>query len=251
MPLGLSDSLSGRGWGFPSFLLESDGRYILVDCPADIIQRLNGIGLNPLDISHVLITHHHDDHTAGLISFLTAQKYLRLFFDTYASIGSVREGQVVHDLSVHYCGGDLRWYNHFKESLVIHHLSDVPLSLSIVMDGVSQLNLLDNSVTVDLRPTKHSAKCKALRFNDSIGISADTSFDPELIEWLNKAGIIFHECGMGGPHTKITELDTLPKDILDKVNIYHMPDIFIKAWHECPPLVALSELRWYEGGKDF
>lgn len=56
------------------FLLKASGGYLLVDCGSArdegaFLSKLGGIGLTPMDIRYLLLTHHHSDH-CGLLPFL-------------------------------------------------------------------------------------------------------------------------------------------------------------------------------------
>ena len=69
----LSTMLADEGfgeWGFAA-LVEVDGRRILFDTGAhdDTVQRnLKAMGLDLSDVELVVLSHNHDDHTAGLLT---------------------------------------------------------------------------------------------------------------------------------------------------------------------------------------
>lgn len=50
----------------PSYLLEVDGKKILIDCGSGTLRRLSDAGLNPLGLDYIFITHFHPDHTTDL-----------------------------------------------------------------------------------------------------------------------------------------------------------------------------------------
>ncbi|MBI4241799.1 MAG: MBL fold metallo-hydrolase [Candidatus Rokubacteria bacterium] len=50
----------------PSQLVEARGDRFLVDCGSGVACQLVSIGVSPVDVHHVLITHHHSDHTIDL-----------------------------------------------------------------------------------------------------------------------------------------------------------------------------------------
>lgn len=52
-----------------AYLLEADGKKILVDCGPGTLMRLSQAGVNVMDIDLVLITHFHPDHTSDLFPF--------------------------------------------------------------------------------------------------------------------------------------------------------------------------------------
>ncbi|OGD67671.1 hypothetical protein A2442_03815 [Candidatus Campbellbacteria bacterium RIFOXYC2_FULL_35_25] len=53
----------------PSYLLEVDGKKILIDCGPGTLMRLSQLGVNPTEIDYVFISHFHADHTSDLFAF--------------------------------------------------------------------------------------------------------------------------------------------------------------------------------------
>lgn len=65
----------GSGSKGNCLLAESGGTRVLLDCglsPAETERRLGRLGLSGSDISGILVTHEHDDHTAGVVGFAAA-----------------------------------------------------------------------------------------------------------------------------------------------------------------------------------
>lgn len=52
-----------------AYLLEADGKKILIDCGPGALFRLSQIGVKPEDIDYVFISHFHADHTSDLFAF--------------------------------------------------------------------------------------------------------------------------------------------------------------------------------------
>ena len=65
----------------PGYLLEADGKKILIDCGPGTLMRLSDIGLTPDDIDYVFISHFHADHTSDLFAFQMNFR-LKEFFST-------------------------------------------------------------------------------------------------------------------------------------------------------------------------
>jgi 7,8-dihydropterin-6-yl-methyl-4-(beta-D-ribofuranosyl)aminobenzene 5'-phosphate synthase len=66
----LSDEKGIGEWGFAA-LVEADGRRILFDTgylPNTVLQNARDQGINLSDITDVILSHHHDDHTGGLVT---------------------------------------------------------------------------------------------------------------------------------------------------------------------------------------
>jgi ribonuclease BN (tRNA processing enzyme) len=74
----------------------------------------------------------------------------------------------------------------------------------------------------------HSLPTTALRIRAggrSLGYSADTSFDPTLIDWLAQADLVIHETNHG-IHTPYEKLAELPADLRERMRLIHYPDDF-------------------------
>lgn len=52
----------------PSYLLEADGKKILIDCGPGTLLRLSEISLQPEDLDYIFISHFHADHTSDLFA---------------------------------------------------------------------------------------------------------------------------------------------------------------------------------------
>ena len=92
---------------------------------------------------------------------------------------------------------------------------------------------------IECRPTRHSIPTRALRIRAGgrcLGLSADTAFDPALIDWLAEADLIVHETGHG-PHTPYEKLAELPARLRAKMRLIHYPDDFDAAASLIEPLV--------------
>ena len=59
-----------------------------------------------------------------------------------------------------------------------------------------------------------------------LGYSADTAFDPTLIDWLAPADLIVHESGTGPMHTPYEKLTDLPAAMRAKMRLVHYADSF-------------------------
>ena len=69
-----------------------------------------------------------------------------------------------------------------------------------------------------------------------LGISADTSYDPFLIDWLSEADMIVHETNLG-IHTPYESLAALPETLRRKMRLTHYTDDFDLAASIIEPLV--------------
>ena len=79
---------------------------------------------------------------------------------------------------------------------------------------------------VDWRPTLHHIPTSAVRVRGRSGTfaySADTAFDPSLIDWLAEADLFFHETNVG-IHTPLSSLMSLPAPTRRRMRLIHYPD---------------------------
>jgi ribonuclease Z len=68
--LGTSASVPSAARDTTSLLFENGERATLVDCGGAIVARLGAIGIDPLQVDDIIITHVHSDHVYGLPLFL-------------------------------------------------------------------------------------------------------------------------------------------------------------------------------------
>ena len=84
-------------WGFAA-LIDVDGQRILFDTGLDgpsLMNNLAVLGIDPLSIEMVVISHAHEDHTGGLQTFLAANPEIDVYVPTSAEIlAAAEEAQV-------------------------------------------------------------------------------------------------------------------------------------------------------------
>ena len=103
--------------------------------------------------------------------------------------------------------------------------------------------------SIECRRTIHGVPTFAFRITArgrTLGFSADTAYDPSLIEWLSGADLIVHEVTTlvhTGVHTPYEKLAALPESIRFKMRVAHYPDDFDV---DSSVIEALSEGRLYE-----
>lgn len=75
--IGCGDAFGSGGRRHAATLVEGAGGSVLVDCGPTTMTGLNALGLDPLAIDAVAITHLHGDHFAGLPSLLLDAQWVR------------------------------------------------------------------------------------------------------------------------------------------------------------------------------
>ncbi|MEM5794011.1 MAG: MBL fold metallo-hydrolase [Candidatus Aenigmatarchaeota archaeon] len=205
-----------------SFVINSSGKYTLVECPSMLRKILrefrerSGKKLGIEEINDVIVTHLHGDHSNGLEAFGFWKHFVE---KKKPNIYSIKE--VFEDL----------WENKLKASMQRIYTENFSLE-KVSLDFYFQTKILEfgkinevNNLKVEIKRTKHVVPCFAIKVNGILGYSSDTSFDPELIEFLSPCRMIIHEVGPG-IHTDYKELIRLPKHIKEKIYLAHLDDDF-------------------------
>lgn len=222
--LGVGDTFSERHHG-TSLLLCCEGFRLAIDCPDtyrgvlhDAAKR-SGRELSLSDIDHVLITHVHGDHMNGLegvafykhfadkkrVHLVTSPEVRATVWDQRlkASMSQLFDGQQYRTLGF----GD-----YFE-------LTELSWTEPVVI----------GPFTIRARRTLHHVPTSALFIEAagrSLGYSADTAFDPELIAFLEPADLIIHETNLGPAHTPYASLAALPPELRARMRLIHYPDSF-------------------------
>lgn len=221
LALGCGDAFSAR-WYSSCLAVESDGTWLLIDCPHPIRKILResgaaaGLALDVADLAGLVLTHLHADHSSGLegLGFYSA-------FALGRPIPVLAHPEVVRTA----------WETR------------APTMSSLSLDGRATVGPdryfdfrhLDESAAVEFGPfriecrrTLHPVPTFALRIaagGRRLGHSADTAFDPDLIDWLSGSDLIVHETNLG-LHTPYEELAALPAELRSRMRLIHYPDGF-------------------------
>ena len=221
VPLGVGDAFA-RAYYSSSLLLESGKQRLLIDCPHPIRKMMNEAhgSLDVADVDAVVLTHLHADHVSGLEGFA--------YFNHFVL-------QRRTPLLAHADVAGPLWPGHLEVSmaeLIDPATNPLPrLSFGDYFDWLPMAE--DSAVTfgpfqVECRMTVHHIPTTALRITAGgrvLGYSADTAFDPSLIEWLSSADLVVHETNFGA-HTPYEKLAALPAELRAKMRLIHYPDGF-------------------------
>jgi ribonuclease BN (tRNA processing enzyme) len=221
--VGVGDAFTARYFN-ACLLVECDDTRLLVDAPPALARALGAmaergvgepaIGLD--DVDHVLITHLHGDHCGGLEQLLFWRRFVT--------------GRRCHLYAIPAVLADL-WSTRLKggmDTLMDAHGARTTLALS----DYAEVHPLDAVAThvgplrVEWRPTIHHIPTSALRVSAAgrtLGYSADTAFDPALVEWLAESDLFFHETNVG-VHTPLASLEALAPSVRERMRLIHYPD---------------------------
>jgi ribonuclease BN (tRNA processing enzyme) len=185
-------------------------------------------------VEGVAVSHLHADHCSGLEDYG--------FYSFYA-LGRRARVAMHPDVSARLwdgllAGGMGEVREHPGAPVVRKQLDDyfdlVPLSES----GPVSLG----PFAIECRPTIHPIPTTAFRIRAggrTLAFSADTAFDPTLIDWLDAADLIVHEATTlvhTGVHTPYEKLAALPAAVRSKIRLVHYPDDFDLAASVIEPL---------------
>jgi len=137
----------GSGSKGNCLVAEAGRTRLLLDCglsPAETGRRLGRLGLSASDISAILVTHEHDDHSAGVFAFASAHRvpvYL-----THGTLRGVREaGKTVDGVETRVIDG--------REKFAVDDLQVQPFTVPhdaqepvqyVLSDGASRLGVLSD-----------------------------------------------------------------------------------------------------------
>ncbi len=242
IPLGVGDAFTALHYS-TCVAVEHDDALILIDCPHPIQKMMreaklaSGAALDPARVSAVILTHLHADHSSGLEGlgywmFFVQQRKLPLYL----------HADVLADL----------WHGHLAAGMT-HLLPAVgaePIEMSL--ESYFDVHLLREDAAVPLGPfsiecrrTIHHVPTTALRIaagGRTLGHSADTAFEPALIDWLAEADLVVHETNYG-IHTPYEKLAALPATLRARMRLIHYPDDFAL---ESSVIEPLQQGRIYE-----
>jgi ribonuclease BN (tRNA processing enzyme) len=261
---GVGDAFTER-YHNASFCIEEpeSGLRLQIDCPpayprvlADY-RRVSGQALRVDDIDHLLLTHLHGDHCGGTEAYLFLRRFVIGRKPTLLGApevldelwpGRLRGGMEQLLLSAP------EWT---AEALADRSAAGTPEAgddralLREPGGPLRQLGLSDYTARQDLSPgvtrlgplrierrfTRHHIPTTALRISVAgrarplLGYSADTAFDPDLIDWLAEAELVIHETNFG-VHTPLRSLLLLPESLRARMRLIHYPDSL--APESCP-----------------
>jgi hypothetical protein len=256
--LGIGNAFTAKYYN-TSFLVESHALY-LVDAPPALFRILLERGVNPADVSHVIVTHVHGDHTSGLETLLLWKRYFQRRKLTICSTCRVME-EVRQKFFPRFSDS----FSRGLLSIVGTNLEDYADFFELKEDAPTRL---DDELQVEVRYNWHPTPTLGLKFIGAlgtVGISGDTCYRPPLLralrenkvlddsgyaklagDWLWRSDLIYHEAERGGPtlHTLEADLLDLPAEIRRKLRLIHVPDGFAE---EQLPVAVEGETVTFSG----
>jgi len=231
IPLGVGEAFTARHYT-SCLALGVDNDWLLIDCPHPLRKMLREGSLlaglpAPLDLDRVsaaAVSHLHADHCCGLedfgyYSYFALGRRAKLLMHPDAS------AQLWHGL----LAAGMEW---------VQAKPEAPPTRKQLSDYFELIDLSPfqpvqcGPFTIECRRTIHSIPTYAFRIaagDRMLGYSADSAYDPTLIDWLARADLIVHEATTvihTGVHTPYEKLSALPESLRAKIRLTHYPDDF-------------------------
>jgi ribonuclease BN (tRNA processing enzyme) len=219
---GIGDAFSARWYGSSALIRSSEG-LVAIDCPGGVMSMYRQAAevapwpVHATEVSDILLTHLHGDHSDGLETMGFTNRYLRtparrprlhalpeVLERVWEKLAPAMDGRTR-------AGGE--------ESTLHDYFEPCPIS-------PGEVHTIGD-LSVECRRTVHSVPCMALRIADghhTLGWSGDTEFVPELVDWLAQADVVVHECGEQFKHTSWEDLTSLPAELQSRILLIHLPD---------------------------
>lgn len=167
--------------GSPSLLIQGEKNFFLIDCGSGTLGRLARLNIGPQHIGTLFLTHFHPDHVSDLTAFLFANNF----------------GQPPRkaDLSIIGAPGLAQFIGNLQQ-VFNQWLAPKNYRLQVIELTKNSVNI--QGVDVRHAPVKHTPSSLAYRFTgpkgQSIVISGDTDYCPELITLAREADLLVLEC---------------------------------------------------------
>jgi ribonuclease BN (tRNA processing enzyme) len=232
LPLGIGNAFSALSYS-TCLALEAEGCWLLIDCPHPIRKMMREasamasaaarttVDFDVAAVHAVVITHLHADHVSGLEGLAFYSHFLLSRKVRLAAHPSVSEPLWNKCLA----GGMQRTKPELGMPEIERRFDD----FFELHDVTEQQAWTTGPFTISVRPATHSLPTTSIFVEAAgrkFGYSADTAYDPRLIEWLSRADLIVHEANGGYPHTPYSQLAQLPADLRKKMFVVHYPDGF-------------------------
>ncbi|HXJ78832.1 MAG TPA: cyclic nucleotide-binding domain-containing protein [Candidatus Methylomirabilis sp.] len=229
-PLGTSHGFDPGG-DFTSFVVWINGRGILVDPSPEALAYLDRIGVAPVDVPYVLLTHVHSDHDGGLIEKLLSGSRTTVIAADPVFRAFTEKARLVtgHDFA--------------REGLVEHIRANPGTRVRVPVAG----EFAEITTRWNLHPIPTTG-FKVSFAGRTFGYSGDTQYEPALLESLRKSGrlspghfddlmyflwtkdgrptvdFLYHEAGIPPIHTDKERLRILPEAVTSRTSLVHIAD---------------------------
>ena len=181
--LGSANALPDQQHDNTHFLLVTDQERILIDCPNNPYVRLQQAGIDPVQLTGLILTHFHPDHVSGLPTLLM-NLWLRKRKNPLAVYGLDSTLQLFEKLMALFDWE--KWEERY--SVETHAIADQEM----------QCVFRDQNIEIVSSPVCHLIPTIGLRINNlqtgqSVAYSCDSEACIHVIELARGATVLFHE----------------------------------------------------------
>ncbi|WP_054701259.1 MBL fold metallo-hydrolase [Secundilactobacillus odoratitofui] len=168
--IGYYGGYPAKGVGTSSYLIESDGFHLLMDCGSGALLSLEQV-LDPLKLDAVILSHYHHDHIAdvGVLQY-------------YWQLHEARPGQQV-----------LPIYGPTADPLMFGSLTWPHASQAVGYMASDQLTV--GPFTISFLPMKHPVPAFGMKIvetatGETLVFTADSAYIPELVQFATNADLL-------------------------------------------------------------
>ncbi len=221
--LGTSSALPTKNRSHPAIALKAFGEIILLDCGEGLQRQMSLVGLSPMKINHIFITHLHGDHFLGLPGLVQSMAFRgrREPLHIFGPWGTAQLMDHIEDLG--YYSTNFPIYTHEVSSGLVLDEEDFKVYCSPALHNVPNLAyrieekrspkfLKDRAVKLGVKPGPDFGRLQAgtpVKVGDRIikpeqvlgkerkgrriVYSGDTQPCPSMVEFAQEADVLIHE----------------------------------------------------------
>ena len=229
-PLGTSHGFDPDG-EVTSFVVWISGKGILVDPSPEALIHLERLGVAPVDIPYVFLTHVHADHDGGLLEKLLSGRRTTVIASDVVYRSLIEKMRLITGYDVEAHG-------------LVRHVAANPGQATL-------FELMGDSVRIDTRWNFHPIPTNGFKLSvggRSFGYSGDTQYDPARLSTLRDetrlsaeqydalmhffwtadgtptVDLLYHEAGIPPIHTAVAHLRALPPAVKARIQLVHVAD---------------------------
>jgi CRP-like cAMP-binding protein len=229
-PLGTSHGFDPAG-EVTSFVVWVNGKGILVDPSPESLIHLDRLGVAPVDVPYVFLTHVHADHDGGLLEKLLSGRRTTVLASDVVYRSLLEKMRLISGHDVESRG-------------LIRHIPANPGQPTII-------DLIGEPVRIDTRWNFHPIPTNGFRVSVgglTFGYSGDTQYDPGRLAALHRkkrlsteqyealmhffwtpdgtptVDLLYHEAGIPPIHTELAHLRALPSAVKTRTRLVHIAD---------------------------
>ena len=229
-PLGTSHGFDPVG-DVTSFVVWINGKGILVDPSPEALIHLDRLGVAPVDVPYVFLTHVHADHDGGLLEKLLSGRRTTVIASDVVYRSLLEKMRLITGHDVESRG-------------LVRHVPANPGQPTVI-------DLIGEPVRIDTRWNFHPIPTNGfkLRVADrTFGYSGDTQYDPARLAALHQekrlstdqyealmhffwtvdgtptVDLLYHEAGIPPIHTDLAHLRALPPAVKARTRLVHIAD---------------------------